>query len=169
MGGNLRLTNDPEQASRYERWAADAASLGLDSRAVSRAEVASILPGVGEKWLLGIFTASDGQAYPGATCRAYSAAFSPKVAPSSTPWGGSRITSATDRTSTGRSDSSARSSSSFPRLLVATTSVSRCETRRAPTWRNWATWRNHFFARRWKGSRRSKSAVEPRRSTASLA
>jgi glycine/D-amino acid oxidase-like deaminating enzyme len=74
MGGNLRLTSDPGQAGRYERWAADAASLGLDSRAVSRAEVASILPGVSEKWLLGIFTASDGQADPTATCRAYTAA-----------------------------------------------------------------------------------------------
>ena len=74
MGGNLRLTNDPGLASRYERWAADAASLGLDSRVVSRAEVASILPGVSEKWLLGIFTASDGQADPIATCRAYTAA-----------------------------------------------------------------------------------------------
>ena len=73
-GGNLRLTNDPELASRYERWVADAASLGLDSRVVSNAEVESILPGVNEKWLLGIFTASDGQADPIATCRAYTAA-----------------------------------------------------------------------------------------------
>jgi glycine/D-amino acid oxidase-like deaminating enzyme len=74
MGGNLRLTNDPELASRYERWVADAASLGLDSRVVSNAEVESILPGVNEKWLLGIFTASDGHADPIATCRAYTAA-----------------------------------------------------------------------------------------------
>jgi len=74
MGGNLRLTNDPELASRYERWVADAASLGLDSRVVSNAEVASILPGVSGKWLLGIFTASDGHADPIATCRAYTAA-----------------------------------------------------------------------------------------------
>ena len=74
MGGNLRLTNDPGLASRYERWAADAASLGLDSRVVSSTEVASILPGVSEKWLLGIFTASDGHADPNATCRAYAAA-----------------------------------------------------------------------------------------------
>ena len=74
MGGNLRLTNDPELASRYERWVADAASLGLDSRVVSNAEVESILPGVSEKWLLGIFTASDGHADPIATCRAYTAA-----------------------------------------------------------------------------------------------
>jgi glycine/D-amino acid oxidase-like deaminating enzyme len=74
MGGNLRLTSDPEQAGRYERWAADAASLGLDSRVVSRAEMASILPGVSEKWLVGIFTASDGHADPSATCRAYAAA-----------------------------------------------------------------------------------------------
>jgi glycine/D-amino acid oxidase-like deaminating enzyme len=74
MGGNLRLTNDPQLASHYERWAADAASLGLDSRVVSDAEVESILPGVNGKWLLGIFTASDGQADPIATCRAYVAA-----------------------------------------------------------------------------------------------
>jgi glycine/D-amino acid oxidase-like deaminating enzyme len=74
MGGNLRLTNDPELASRYERWVADAASFGLDSRVVSSAEVESILPGVNEKWLLGIFTASDGHADPIATCRAYTAA-----------------------------------------------------------------------------------------------
>src|SRR5215470_18554265 len=69
MGGNLRLTNDPELAGRYERWAADAAALGLDSRVVSDAEVKSILPGVSGKWLLGVFTASDGQADPVATCR----------------------------------------------------------------------------------------------------
>jgi glycine/D-amino acid oxidase-like deaminating enzyme len=74
MGGNLRLTNDPELAGRYEKWAADAAVLGLDSRVVTRAEVESILPGVGEQWLLGIFTASDGHADPVATCRAYAAA-----------------------------------------------------------------------------------------------
>ena len=73
-GGNLRLTNDPELASRYERWVGDAASLGLDSRVVSNAEVESILPGVNEKWLLGIFTASDGHADPIATCRAYTRA-----------------------------------------------------------------------------------------------
>jgi glycine/D-amino acid oxidase-like deaminating enzyme len=73
-GGNLRLTNDPELASRYERWVTDAASLGLDSRVVSRAEVEEILPGIHEKWLLGIFTASDGHADPNATCRAYTAA-----------------------------------------------------------------------------------------------
>jgi glycine/D-amino acid oxidase-like deaminating enzyme len=74
MGGNLRLTNDPELAGRYERWAADAAALGLDSRVVSDAEVETILPGVSQRWLLGIFTASDGQADPVATCRAYAAA-----------------------------------------------------------------------------------------------
>jgi glycine/D-amino acid oxidase-like deaminating enzyme len=74
MGGNLRLTNHPELASGYERWVADAASLGLDSRVVSNAEVESILPGVNEKWLLGIFTASDGHADPLATCRAYTRA-----------------------------------------------------------------------------------------------
>src|SRR5215467_14748098 len=59
---------------RAASWEADAASLGLDSRVVSNAEVESILPGVNEKWLLGIFTASDGHADPIATCRAYTRA-----------------------------------------------------------------------------------------------
>lgn len=73
-GGNLRLTNDPETAGRYERWAAEAARYGLDSRVVSREEVRSILPASGVDFLLAIFTASDGHADPVATCRSYAAA-----------------------------------------------------------------------------------------------
>lgn len=74
MGGNLRLTDDPALADRYERWAAEAAGLGLDSRVVSASEVRSILPVARKEWLLAIFTASDGQADPAATCRAWSSA-----------------------------------------------------------------------------------------------
>lgn len=48
MGGNLRLTNDPELAASYESWVKVAASLGLDSRVVSDHEIASILGAPGE-------------------------------------------------------------------------------------------------------------------------
>src|SRR5262249_8319566 len=74
MGGDLRPPDEPGPGRRYERWAGRAAALGLDSRVVSDAEVETILPGVSQRWLLGIFTASDGQADPVATCRAYAAA-----------------------------------------------------------------------------------------------
>ncbi len=71
MGGNLRLTNDPEQAARYEQWAKLAADRGLDTRVVSDAEIRAILSDTAGHWLLGIFTASDGHANPVATCQAY--------------------------------------------------------------------------------------------------
>ncbi len=71
MGGNLRLTNDPEQAARYEDWAKQAADRGLDSRVVGDREIRSILSATAGDWLLGIFTASDGHANPVATCQAY--------------------------------------------------------------------------------------------------
>ena len=74
MGGNLRLTNDPGLAASYESWVKVAASLGLDSRVVSDQEIASILGARRDKWLLGIFTASDGHADPQATCAAYESA-----------------------------------------------------------------------------------------------
>lgn len=73
MGGNLRLTNDAGLATRYERWVELAAGLGLDSRVVTDGEIATIL-GSRQRFLLGIFTASDGQADPVATCEAYLAA-----------------------------------------------------------------------------------------------
>ncbi len=74
MGGNLRLTNDPDLAASYESWVKDAAFLGLDSRVVSDHEIASILGARRDKWLLGIFTASDGHADPLAACVAYESA-----------------------------------------------------------------------------------------------
>lgn len=71
MGGNLRLTNDHDQAARYEDWARMAAGRGLDTRVVSKSEIGSILSATAGDWLLGIFTASDGHANPVATCAAY--------------------------------------------------------------------------------------------------
>jgi glycine/D-amino acid oxidase-like deaminating enzyme len=71
MGGNLRLTNDPAQAARYEEWAKLAADRGLDTRVVSDEEIRSILSTTAGDWLLGIFTASDGHVNPVATCQAY--------------------------------------------------------------------------------------------------
>ena len=71
QGGNLRLTNDPAQAARYEEWAKLAAGRGLDTRVVSDSEIRSILSAGAGDWLLGIFTASDGHVNPVATCQAY--------------------------------------------------------------------------------------------------
>jgi len=52
MGGHLKARSPTTRSwqGRYERWAADAASLGLDSRVVSRTEVGVDPAGVSEKW-----------------------------------------------------------------------------------------------------------------------
>lgn len=81
VGGNLRLTNDPDQAARYEAWALMAADRGLDTTVVSDAEIRSILSAGAGRWLLGIFTASDGHANPVATCRAYELALRTRGVP----------------------------------------------------------------------------------------
>ncbi|HLN06479.1 MAG TPA: FAD-binding oxidoreductase [Acidimicrobiales bacterium] len=81
MGGNLRLTDDPEQAVRYEDWAKQAADRGLDTRVVNDQEIRSILSATAGDWLLGIFTASDGHANPVATCQAYERALRSRGVP----------------------------------------------------------------------------------------
>ena len=81
MGGNLRLTNDPAQAARYEDWARLAADRGLDTRVVSDGEIRSILSATAGDWLIGIFTASDGHVNPVATCQAYERALRSRQVP----------------------------------------------------------------------------------------
>jgi len=81
MGGNLRLTNDPALAARYEDWAKQAADRGLDTRVVGDKEIRSILSDSAGSWLIGIFTASDGHANPVATCQAYERALRSRRVP----------------------------------------------------------------------------------------
>jgi glycine/D-amino acid oxidase-like deaminating enzyme len=74
QGGNLRLTNDPEKAARYEKWVLVAQEHGLDTRQVTDEEIKGLVPGIQGPWLSGILTASDGHADPEATCGAFEAA-----------------------------------------------------------------------------------------------
>ena len=64
QGGNLRLTDSPDRAADYQRWIETASSLGLDSRVVGAQEVKQILPGFTGRYLMGIFTPSDGHVNP---------------------------------------------------------------------------------------------------------
>lgn len=74
QGGNLRLTNDPRKAARYQEWVSVARSHDLDTRQVSDGEIRELVPGIQGSWLLGILTPSDGHADPEAVCHAYAAA-----------------------------------------------------------------------------------------------
>lgn len=64
QGGNLRLTDSPDRAEDYHRWIDTARSFGLDSRVVRAEEVEQIMPGFAGRYLMAIFTPSDGQVNP---------------------------------------------------------------------------------------------------------
>ena len=64
QGGNLRLTDNPDRAADYHRWIDTARSFGLDSRVARAEEVQQLLPGFAGKYLMAIFTPSDGQVNP---------------------------------------------------------------------------------------------------------
>src|ERR1035437_8613888 len=64
QGGNLRLTDSPDRAEDYHRWIDMARSLGLDSRVARPEEVEQIMPGFAGRYLMAIFTPSDGQVNP---------------------------------------------------------------------------------------------------------
>lgn len=61
--GILYAANAPEDIARYEAWMADARAHGLDTRLLSRAEVAAHLPN-SAGWTGGLLTPSDGRAEP---------------------------------------------------------------------------------------------------------
>jgi len=64
QGGNLRLTDSPDRAEDYHRWIDTARSFGLDSRVARAEEVEQIMPGFAGRYLMAIFTPSDGQVNP---------------------------------------------------------------------------------------------------------
>lgn len=74
QGGNLRLTDRPEREDDYRRWIEAARSFGLESRIASPREVAQIVPGFAGRYLLAIFTPSDGQVNPVRAVAGYVAA-----------------------------------------------------------------------------------------------
>ena len=71
QGGNLRLTDSPDRAEDYTRWIDLARSFGLDSRVARAEEVEQIMPGFAGRYLMAIFTPSDGQVNPVKAVAAY--------------------------------------------------------------------------------------------------
>ena len=62
--GVLYMARDAAEMARFEAWAAHGAAHGLDTRVLTGAEVADLLPGASETWLGGLHTASDMKAEP---------------------------------------------------------------------------------------------------------
>jgi glycine/D-amino acid oxidase-like deaminating enzyme len=67
----LRLTDSPDRAEDYHRWIDLARSYGLDSRVALAEEVQQIMPGFAGRYLMAIFTPSDGQVNPVKAVAAY--------------------------------------------------------------------------------------------------
>ncbi len=74
QGGILHLADTDVEMAKYEAWLAHARAYQLDSRKVSGAEAAELLPGMAHDWIGGIYTPSDGQADPVKTTRAFAKA-----------------------------------------------------------------------------------------------
>lgn len=62
--GVLYLARDARDLARYEAWLPHARAQGLDTRLVTGAEVAALLPGHAGGWPGGLWTASDARAEP---------------------------------------------------------------------------------------------------------
>ncbi len=74
QGGILYLAGDEAGMAKYEAWLEHAKAYRLDTRKVTGAEAAALLPGMARDWLGGLYTPSDGQADPLKTTRAFAAA-----------------------------------------------------------------------------------------------
>ncbi len=62
--GILYLCENDKDLARREGWLSRAASFGLDSRMLSKAELERVLPGSAITWAGGLYTKSDGRAEP---------------------------------------------------------------------------------------------------------
>ncbi len=62
--GVLYLADDAAAMGRFERWMPHAAAHQLDTRMLTKAEVAEMLPGHAAGWVGGLWTASDARAEP---------------------------------------------------------------------------------------------------------
>jgi glycine/D-amino acid oxidase-like deaminating enzyme len=72
--GIMYLSETAEELARLEPWLDHAREYQLDTRALSRAEVAELLPGSTKSWAGGLYTASDGKAEPQMAAPAIAAA-----------------------------------------------------------------------------------------------
>lgn len=62
--GVLYLATDAARLARYEAWLPEARAHGLDSRLLTAAEVAALMPGAARGYAGGLFTPSDARAEP---------------------------------------------------------------------------------------------------------
>lgn len=74
QAGIMFIAREEAQMAMHERWLQAAGPLGLDSRLLSRQEIAAKVPGGQAQWVGGIFTASDGRAEPTLASSAIAAA-----------------------------------------------------------------------------------------------
>ncbi len=74
QGGILHLAETDLGMAKYEAWLEHARTYQLDSRKVSGAEAAELLPGMARDWVGGLYTPSDGQADPVKTTSAFAKA-----------------------------------------------------------------------------------------------
>ena len=72
--GNIALAGSEETVARYAAWLPEAKAAGIESRLLSAAEAAALLPGFAGRILGALYTAGDGQAEPGLVAPAYAAA-----------------------------------------------------------------------------------------------
>lgn len=64
QGGVLTVANDDEQLGRFEEWLKSVKGFNLDTRMMSREEVARLIPDMEGSWVGGMYTPSDGHAEP---------------------------------------------------------------------------------------------------------
>lgn len=76
QGGNLALATTPQKLALFEDWAKMAREYGLETRILTRAQIADLIPGMQGSWIGGMYTASDGHAEPAKVAPAIAAAAS---------------------------------------------------------------------------------------------
>ena len=64
QGGVLYATDNPAQLASYDDWLEHGKQYQLDTRVLSRAELAEVVTDPPDSWLGGLYTASDGRAEP---------------------------------------------------------------------------------------------------------
>jgi glycine/D-amino acid oxidase-like deaminating enzyme len=72
--GIMYLFGTAQEAARYDGWLQEARQYQLDTRMVTGAEAAQLMPGLSGSWAGGLYTASDGKAEPQLAAPAIAAA-----------------------------------------------------------------------------------------------
>ncbi len=62
--GCVHVAPDPQRLAKFERWCEIARRRQLDTRMLTRDEVADLLPGIAGDWIGGMMTPSDGRSEP---------------------------------------------------------------------------------------------------------